>query len=193
MKPSPAPHRRPLAFWLLVVAAALSASLAWAEGGFRVARAISQVREGVVLLDARIDYDFSKATLDALHNGVPLTVEIEIEILRSRDWAWDETVAALTQRYRLEYHALARQYVVVNLNSGEFRSFPTRAAALVYMGELNDFPVLDAALLDGRSGGSVYGRIRAGLDIEALPPPLRPVAYLSSAWRLGSPWLVWSL
>ena len=31
------------------------------------------------------------------------------------------------------------------------------------------------------------------LDVEALPPPLRPIAYTSGAWRLNSDWHKWDI
>ena len=67
----------------------------------------------------------------------------------------------------------------------------TLAGALDAIGRLHDFPLIDRALL--KPPGNYYGRLRASLDIEALPPPLRPVAYLSTDWRLGSTWYAWSL
>ncbi|MDX1655622.1 MAG: DUF4390 domain-containing protein [Candidatus Competibacteraceae bacterium] len=164
---------------------------AWAAG-FKVLEARTQEVAGVYRLDARIDYELSDPALEALFNGVPLTLQLEMEILRRRDWLWDETVASLTQRFRLEYHALARQYLVTNLNSGEFRSFPTRSAAMEYLGRIEDFPLIDSSLLEP-DGNYYYGQLRASLDIESLPAPLRPVAYLSSQWRLASPWYLWSL
>ncbi len=175
---------------LLLAGALLLAAGAWAAG-FEVLKAGARLEAGVVRLDAQIAYELSEAALDALKNGVPLTVEIDIEVQRRREWVWDETVASLTQRWRLEYHPLARQYAVVNLNTGELKGFPTLTAALDAMGRLRDFPVLDASLLapDDR----YQGRLRATLDIEALPSPLRPLAYLSGEWRLASPWFTWPL
>ncbi|NCF09332.1 MAG: DUF4390 domain-containing protein, partial [Gammaproteobacteria bacterium] len=56
---------------------------------------------------------------------------------------------------------------------------------------LRDFPMLDRRLL--RVGVRYGARLRASLDVEALPLPLRPVAYLSSAWDLTSEWHDWLL
>ena len=36
-------------------------------------------------------------------------------------------------------------------------------------------------------------RIRAYLDIESLPPPMRPQAYFSSNWELTNEWYKWEL
>lgn len=175
--------------WSVLLAVLLSWSALAA--GFQVIGADTRLAKGVYHLDARIEYDFSEATLDALRNGVPLTIQLQMEVLRRRDWVWDETVASLQQRFRLEYHALARQYLVTNLNSGELHSFPTQGTALEHLGRINGFPLLDKSLL--QDGERYYARLRARLDIEALPAPLRLTAYLSRHWRLTSEWYVWPL
>ena len=104
---------------------------------------------------------------------------------------WDETVYSLVQRFRLEYHALSRQYLVHNLNSGERRNFSTRPAALRFMGRIHEFPLLDRSLLapDRRYEGA----LRAQLALDTLPTPLRLFAYLSEDWQLTSEWYTWPL
>lgn len=174
---------------------ALSLCLLWAlnsyAAGFEVTSAATRLEGGVYRLSAQIEYRFSVTALDALQNGVPLVVEIEMEVRRRRPWLWDETVYALSQRFQLEYHTLSRQYLVSNLNSGERRGFPTRAAALHFMGKINNFPLLDRSLLP--EGERYEGALRARLDLESLPAPLRLFAYLSEDWRLQSEWRTWPL
>mgnify|MGYP001232452370 FL=1 len=175
--------------WFLLWAALWTAGVSAA--GFDIVSAATRLEGGVYRLNARIDYRFSPPALEALQNGVPLIVELEMEVRRRRAWVWDETVYALTQRFRLEYHALSRQYLVRNLNSGERRGFPTQSGALGFMGQLKDFPLLDQGLLT--PGERYDGALRVLLDREALPAPLRLVAYLSDDWRLSSEWYTWPL
>jgi hypothetical protein len=158
---------------------------------FRVASAGTYLEQGIYLLDARIRYRFRNEPLDALQNGVPLVVGLDIEVFRRREWLWDETITSLKLRFRLEYHALSRQYLVTNLTSGEVKSFPNLQAAAGFLGRIDRFPLLDANLLT--PGGGYFVRLRANLDIDALPVPLQLVAYLSTQWRLTSEWYVWSL
>ncbi|MGB4948346.1 MAG: DUF4390 domain-containing protein [Candidatus Competibacter denitrificans] len=174
--------------WLLL--GLLNLSGAWA-GGFEVISASTKLDSGLYRLSARIEYHFSKPALEAMQNGVPLTVEIEMAVRRRRSWAWDETVYSLSQRFRLEYHTLSRQYLVNNLNSGERRGFPTGNAALQFIGQIHDFPFLDKGLLSPNE--RYEGALRAWLDIESLPVPLRVLAYLSDDWRLTSDWYTWPL
>ena len=36
-------------------------------------------------------------------------------------------------------------------------------------------------------------KMRTFLDIESLPAPMRPLAYISSDWQLDSDWVSWPL
>ncbi len=175
--------------WLLLAWGLLS--IPAQAAGFEVITASSRLEGGVYRLNARLEYHFSKPALEALENGVPLTIELEMEVRRRRSWLWAETIYSLTQRFKMEYHALSRQYLVNNLNSGERRSFPSRNAALDFMGQINGFPLLDQGLLT--SNEKYEGALRAALDIESLPAPLRLFTYLSDDWRLTSEWYTWSL
>lgn len=175
---------------LLLLSSLIGLSTVWAAG-FEIISASTQLDRDVYRLNARIEYHFSKAALEALQNGVPLTIELLMEVRRRRSWVWDETVYSLNQRFRLEYHALSRQYLVSNLNSGERRSFPTQSAALDFMGHINGFPFLDKGLLDSHQ--RYEAALRATLDTESLPAPLRLFTYLSEDWQLNSEWKLWPL
>ena len=168
----------------------LTSPPAW-TAGFNIIRATTRLEQAVYVLDADIAYDLSPAVADALNNSVPLTIQLDMQVQRNRPMLWDETVAELQQRFRITYHALAQQYVVANLNSDQQYSFPTRAAAFEFVGRIRDFPLLDRSLL--QPGQRYIVSLRAELDIEALPAPLRPQAYLSTAWRLTSDWYTWPL
>lgn len=156
-----------------------------------VEHADTHLAEEVYVLNARISYHFNPDVLEALESGVPLTIRLDIEILRPREWLWDETFTTLKQRYQLQYHALTQQYLVKNLNSGIQYSFPTRQGGLEALGEIGDLPLLDKRLLD--PGTPYTARLRADLEAESLPGPLRLLAYLSPQWRVQSEWYTWPL
>ncbi len=158
---------------------------------FTVLEASTRLVNEVYLLDARVAFDFSADAIEALENGVPLVVELQIEVYEPRDLLWDRSVATLHRRHRIEYRALADRFVVTNLNTGEVSNHTNLASALALLGRVREFPMLDRRLL--HVGGTYRARLRATLDVEALPLPLRPVAYLSSAWDLTSTWHDWLL
>ncbi len=160
-------------------------------GEFSISDVHTHLKDNVYLLDAHVEYRLSDEALGALANGVPLTLSIYIEIQRKRNWWLDATVANLEQRFRLQFHPLSHQYVLQNLNSGAFYAFQSLMAALEAMGTLSDFPLLDAQLIAKDERYEVM--LQAELDIESLPSPLRPLAYITPAWRLNSEWYTWSL
>lgn len=157
---------------------------------FGIANVSVRLHEQVYLLSADIHYDFSAEALEALHNGVPLTIRIDIEIEKTREWLWNSTLASLQQGFSLQYHALSHQYVLQNLNSGALYAFHNREAAFAALGQLRDLPLLDRQLLLEQQPYLI--KLRARLDIESLPSPLRPIAYITPAWRLKSDWYRWS-
>ncbi len=178
--------------WLAALALCLLPLSAPAEtAAFRIEHADTVLEKGVYHLNAEIDYRFSHEALEALHNGVPITLNMYIEVGSHRWWWFDKVIASLEQRYQLQYHALTKKYLVRNLNSAGQHSYTTLNGALMSLGNIQMLPVIDRKLL--KPDTRYWGRLRVQLDIEALPAPLRPLAYISSQWRLGSEWYTWSL
>lgn len=185
------PRRRGLGAWawasVLCVLLLPSAHAA----GFSVERADTELRDEVYYLNADLGLYLTDAVVEALESGVPITVELQIEVVNPRDWWWDEIVYALSQRYLIKFHALTRQYVLTNLNSRVQRSYPTRAAVMGAVSHVQDLPILDRSAL--KVGVRYSARLRARLALESLPSPLRVWAYLSSDWDLVSDWYQWPL
>jgi hypothetical protein len=141
-------------------------------------------------LSSVIDFDLNDTVLDALHNGVSLTIETQIRLYRKRDWLWDKEVSSINRRYRLRYFALSKLYLLTDLADDSKHSYLTLNAALYKLGHFHTTLVERHDVLSGQPH---YLRMRIFLDIESLPAPLRPLAYLSSRWRLKSKWYQWTL
>jgi hypothetical protein len=161
------------------------------DSSFAVHEARSLLVNGVYRVSAQVEYQLGDQALDALRHGVPLVLEIRIQVYRQRDWLWNEQVAQLRQRYQLRYHALSQRYLVHSFNTGVQQSFQYLDDALQAIGALYDLPLLDARLLS--PDGEYELRLRADLDIEELPTPIRLWAYLSSGWSVKSDWYTWPL
>lgn len=145
-----------------------------------------QLEENVYTLEAAIEYQFSQEVVEALHSGVALTFILTITIERERWYLWDETVANLKQRYQIKHFALGNRYQLTYLNTGIKESYPTLQLLLQSLGKMDHFPLLDKHLVN--SDGKYWVNLQVNLDVEALPAPLRPLAYFSSEWRLTSGW-----
>lgn len=161
------------------------------EGRFDVRSAGSRLVDGVYYLSARVDYRLSEEALDALDSGLTLTVQLQIEVQRVRRFLPNAEVATLEQSYQLSYQPLSERYVVRNQNSGEQSSHATLFSALSDMGRVTDLPVIDAALLDADARYAI--RVRAVLDQNTLPGPLRMLAFWGDSFRLESEWYTWTL
>jgi len=156
------------------------------SAGFSITKAKTHLLDDVYLLNATFNYQLSEVTIDALQNGVALTLVLNIVIERERSYLWDKTIATLEQSYELTYSALSKQYVLKYLNTGIQETFPSLNEIFTRISQLNDFPLLDKHLIEKNETYVVSLQIE--LDIESLPISLRPIAYLSSQWRLSSLW-----
>ncbi|MFV2061213.1 MAG: DUF4390 domain-containing protein [Gammaproteobacteria bacterium] len=178
-----------LSVMLLFVSLLLSSQKLHAEQ-FTINSANSTLNEKVYTFNAHIDYQFSKSVLLAVNNGIPIFITMEIEVYRER-WWWNKKIASLKQTYMLLYHALTEKFVLNNLNSGTQKNYATLNAALDALGKVNNLPLIDLKLLD--DGSSHLVKLRTYLDLDSLPGPIRPIAYLTPDWRLESDWYIWSL
>ena len=159
--------------------------------GFKIHSANTKLKDHVFHLNANMELKFSDDALDALRSGVPLIVLINIEVQKDRNWWWDKTIAELEQGYLLLYHALSEKYIIHNLNSGAQNNYVNLNSALNSLSNIRNFPLIDKNLLD--EDDEYYVRLRTYLDIESLPAPMRPIAYISSQWQLESDWFSWPL
>ncbi len=176
---------------LLLVLSLFPSPMARAADGFQVIEAKTRRVDGKHLLSAEIDYRFSARALEALENGVPLTIQVHLQVREQGAWIWDESLVDRRLRYRIRYKPLSGRYLVSRLPSEDGRIFVTRQAAIAALGELNDLALIGAQGLDPHQAYEVH--LRASLDIEELPLPLRPMAYLRPGWKQSTGWTTWPL
>jgi hypothetical protein len=175
----------------------LLVSSAWSQeeveraGYFEVRSASTRLAGGVHLLDGRLQLVLSSEALHALSSGVPLTIELQLELIRVRRFVWDDAAAELALRYELEYRPLSQRYIVRNLNSGNQDSFATLYSALNNLGRVQGLPVIDDALLEADKDYRV--RLRAMLNTQQYPAPLRMLFFWRDQWQLQSEWFEWLL
>ena len=130
-------------FWMLAVlwitsSSALAQNGVQRDGHFNVRSATTVLEDGVYHLDARLQLLLSDESNEALTNGVPLRIALELEVIRVRRFLPDAEEARLDLQYELEYRPLSQRYLVRNLNSGEQQSFATLYSALNNLGRLQN-------------------------------------------------------
>ena len=185
-------RRTSLAFLLVFI---LGSSLAQEdidrEGYFEVRSASTQSVDGVHRLDARLQLVLSSEALAALESGVTLTIELQMQVIRSRRMLIDSVDAELAVRYELEYRPLSQRYILKNLNSGDQDSFATLYSALNSLGRVQGLPLIDDELLI--PDRTYRLRLRAMLNTQQYPAPLRLLFFWRGQWQLQSEWFEWSL
>jgi hypothetical protein len=176
---------------LLLGSAALAQDPVERIGYFEVRSASTDLDGGVHMLDARLQLVLSSEALDALNSGVPLTIELQMQVIRSRRFYLDALDAELAFRFELEYRPISQRYIVRNLNSGDQDSFATLYSALNYLGRVQRLPVIDESLLVPDRDYRV--RLRALLATEQYSAPLRLLFFWRDEWQLKSEWYEWKL
>ncbi|MFO1418601.1 MAG: DUF4390 domain-containing protein [Methylotetracoccus sp.] len=174
----------------MAAAALFAVAASEARDGFSVERAELRPIGGVYVLDGDARYAFSADSIEALANGVPLTLVIRCTVDRERRFWWNERIADFRERLDIRYHPLGKLYLMQYSDRGPAQSYASLEALLAEMGSIRGVPVMPASRVEAdqryRASLSIW------LDIEALPLPLRPFAYLSPSWYLGSPAYRWS-
>jgi hypothetical protein len=177
--------------FLLVSLILCSAIVRAANYGFSIRSAEVVPLQGAYVLNTDIDYRFSPRAEDALKHGVPLSMVVKIRVNQYRRLLWNKTVFSKNMTYRISYHALRKRYRISDESLGEHRYFVSLQSAVEAMGRIRDLPVLHAADIAADARYNV--QIKVLLDIEALPLPLRSIAYLIPQWYISSGWYTWSL
>ncbi|MBT3092649.1 MAG: DUF4390 domain-containing protein [Candidatus Thiodiazotropha sp. (ex Lucina pensylvanica)] len=147
--------------------------------------------DNVYQLNARIDYQLSEQAHEALNNGVPLTLKVQLLVEKVWRGFWEPSPFTTTLSFQIRYHALTELYRIVDGQTGDEQNFFTQDAALHALGEITNLPMVSPVKL---APGEAYQlRLRADLDIESLPLPLQPLAYLGRGWKLTTGWSQWPL
>lgn len=138
-----------------------------------------------------LEVAFSEGMVDALESGVRLTIDIDLEIIRPVRYWLDDVVTHVRHSYAIELHALSARFVVTDTARAQQWTFPSLEDVIDFLKNPPAMPFAEADLIAGEQGYA--GRLRARLDVESLPAPLRPVAYLSPSWWMASDWVEWTI
>ncbi len=164
-----------------------------AGADFTVTEVQPRLEGKTLVLNGKLDLALTPKVEEALTKGIHLDVTIDVRLYRKRWYVWNQGVGRWTLHRRIWYHALSGQYLVsTSASDPDVReSHGSMLEALKALGTLDEVRLpLEG---DAPAEGEYHVELRASLDIEALPTPLRPVAYTSLDWRLNSGWSTWKL
>ncbi len=182
-----------LLMWAGLVLAGWSASCPadGLEGPFEVRSAELELKDNVYQLNARLVMPVSDAVRRGLAEGVPLILELDIDIEHVRQLLPNSRVAQLSQRYHLQYNAVSARYIVRNDNSGQQESSGSIDAALESLSDVHNLPVLDKSLI--AADRRYEANVRAKVDYGTVPFSLRMLMFWVNEWHRESDWYTWAL
>jgi len=147
--------------------------------------------KGQYKLAADVHFPLSPIAVEALQNSISLVWNIRLKIFQQRAYLWDKELLDRTLSYRVRYHALLNMYQVKNEGNGEIRRFFSQSAAFSALGKIRNLIIVEQAQFPQTE--NLWVALKVQLDREALPLPLRPIAYFDQQWDLSSDWLQWQI
>lgn len=125
----------------------------------------------------------SRDAVDALENGVPLTIKLEMEL---RDAINLTLLADDVRDFEIRFLPLNQAYQLSSTDDSEPKSFPRLRHVLNELASMN---------VNFRTGplapGSYEYRTRIRLDNASLPAPMHLPALFSAEWKHNSEWSTW--
>jgi hypothetical protein len=173
----------------------LAGPYAAARAEFSVHAVEARLAAEQIEFDAQLGLSLTPRIEEALGKGIPIDVVMQLALVRTRSLLWDYRVAGWELRWRIQYHALSGQYLVSGLHPDfhEVESFDDLAAALAWLAARRGVILPLPAGTNIEPAAQYELQLRVHLDIEALPSPLRPMAYTSPSWHLNSGATQWPI
>ncbi len=179
-----------LLFWLLLLNICLTHPLQAGEFSAQIKDASLEPLANWYVLNADVNYILSPEAKQAIQSSIPLFWHLKVQLKQQRYFK-DKTVMRVNYRYRIRYHALLNTYSVKNETTHTVKKFSSLAEALDSLSRVRELKIIAVSALKHDKNYTVEMRLE--FNKEDLPPPLRPIAYISPQWDLSSAWYLWPL
>jgi hypothetical protein len=166
-------------------------SIAQGESAFNIKIAGFTMQESLLMLDSTIEIDLPKYISKAIDQGFAVPLMFEVEVLKYSQFWLDEKLLSLKQQYQLHYLPMLSSYAIFDVNADQRMYFNSRQQAIRYLKVIHAYPMFDIENIN--QSGQVYARMRAGIDVDELPLPLKSSFYWNNGWDLQSDWFEWEV
>jgi hypothetical protein len=180
-----------LSNWLACVFTLLMLAVpvfAYAQGA-EIKTAKLELNEEGYQLSAEFDLQLLAVHEDAIRKGVPVYIEMEVEVSRSR-WYWlDERMVRQTRERRISYSPLTNQFRIATAGlSQNVAKFDDVKRAL---STVRSWQILEKNKL--RPGEKYDVSVRIRLDASQLPKPFQLNVLGTREWDIASSWTRFSI
>lgn len=156
---------------------------------FEVSHAQTVVKEGQYLLSADIAYSLHSEALEVLKRGLPVRIELQVELFLQRRYWRDKTILVTNKTYELHRNALTERFILSDQEQQQ--SFASAEEAISAMRYLEDIYLADASAIPQPE--LTQARARLIVDVRHFPDPLQYLAKYWDDWLIISEWYVWPL
>jgi hypothetical protein len=171
----------------------LISAVSIAQGGspFNVKTASFTVQDSLLLLDSTIEIDLPKYINRAIDQGFAVPFMFEVEVLEYSQYWFDKKLLSFKQQYQLHYLPMLSSYAIFDVNATERLYFNSRQLVVRYLKEVYAYPMFDFSNIN--QSKLAYVRMRAGIDVDELPLPLKSSSLWDNNWELQSDWFEWTI
>lgn len=145
-----------------------------------------EIKNDIYILDAVFNLVLQQKPLDALHHGVPLEVQILLNLELKRDWLWNKSIYEEKIIYRLNYQPLTENYLIINLTNGLRDSNNNLELMLKKISSISKLGLFNKSILEKNKDYLLRFKIK--LNTKSLPVPIRSLLYFYDEWDMQSIW-----
>jgi Domain of unknown function (DUF4390) len=185
------PNRRPYSFAIALACVLCLNPLTALAGDILIESAQTRIENDVLLLDAVSRFEFSDDAIEALNSGIGLVIELDLKITRPRKYFWDRKILKVHRAFKVERHALSKKFVVTDRVTGDRHAHSELTLAIAELEAIKNLALFNATV-DG-CDEKCNAALRLRLDLESLPAPMIPLAYVSPDWHMSSGWYRWPI
>ena len=134
--------------------------------------------------------DLGSEPTKALVNGIPLTINLNVLLVKESVWPWRITAAEWQYPFRIQYHALLNRYTLLQPVGGEFQAFNSLYETLSSIRQVTLQEQIPTGI---NQTDPISIQVQLELDRRLLPGPLKLAALFFPSWQLDSGWQQWQV
>ena len=150
----------------------------------------SHTSADTVNTQATLFLDLGSEPAKALVNGIPLTINLNVLLVKESAWPWRVSAAEWQYPFRIQYHALSNRYTLLKPVGGEFQAFTSLYEMLSSIRQVT-FQEQIPTVVNRTDPISIQVQLK--LDRHLLPGPLKLAALFLPSWHLDSGWKQWQV
>lgn len=175
-------------FLLLCLLATVATTALAGNSSMNIRSAELVAQEDAYALNADVDIKFSNEIEQAIIKGFELNFLVEFQLFSPRKYWFDDEISTVTREITLSYHALSRQYLLVQDN--QQKTFVTLDEATDELSDISNLKVLKKSVVE--KGGSYKAVLLMRLDYKKLPKALQVDKLGSDEWKISSQRFEWT-